>query len=388
MNHYRDIKGKNNYEILSGNKNDSSMLEAGNDRSVGNDHAENNKINDVEEDEMLPNEDGHRLVDEGLLVEELKDGNMMATRSARNKIQSTLHQIRTTQTYQRMIYVMKWNCFQDCAVQYRGVILIADGAIVKLFKFIALTLFFLFVTHSLVRSLDWEHDPSYMFSDFLLYDLHSVMLDTIVFFIVGRLFSSDRPGIDQLMYILPLLFGTIYPSWTNTWGFLRHSVSMYEIMCRWPATLFEYVLGVAALDIYIIYLHLRDALARGVILSKTIELLLSIILFIAPMAGNPSFHLHHWFAAWLLGMHANSKDWWSRGTQAFLWGMYINGIAVYGRDPILGCAYSYYTSTSNFCNFMSCSLKYDDDDSVSDSGDNIPHYQPFIAPNWHNCSAG
>jgi hypothetical protein len=45
-------------------------------------------------------------------------------------------------------------------------------------------------------------------------------------------------------------------------------------------------------------------------------------------------------------MHANLHVWWSRLTMSLLWGIYINGIAVFGRDPILTCAVSLYQSQS------------------------------------------
>ena len=46
-----------------------------------------------------------------------------------------------------------------------------------------------------------------------------------------------------------------------------------------------------------------------------------------------------WFLAAALPRYA---PWWSRATQAWFIGGYLNGIAVYGRDPVLACADVYF----------------------------------------------
>jgi hypothetical protein len=48
-------------------------------------------------------------------------------------------------------------------------------------------------------------------------------------------------------------------------------------------------------------------------------------------------------------MHANIDVWWSRATMAYFFGMYINGIAVYGRDPLLTCEYARFVSKDQGC---------------------------------------
>ena len=68
---------------------------------------------------------------------------------------------------------------------------------------------------------------------------------------------------------------------------------------------------------------------------------------------------------------------------AFSWGAYVNGIAAFGRDPILSCAYSFYLATDNRCYFMEC-YSVDDDDQGGGGGGG---YKPFVPPDWHNCSA-
>ena len=51
-------------------------------------------------------------------------------------------------------------------------------------------------------------------------------------------------------------------------------------------------------------------------------------------------------------MHSTNDVWWSRLTMSVLWGIYIHGIAVWGRDPILTCAISLYRSENGQCPFL------------------------------------
>eukprot|EP00539_Tryblionella_compressa_P010518 CAMPEP_0178780934 /NCGR_PEP_ID=MMETSP0745-20121128/2334_1 /TAXON_ID=913974 /ORGANISM="Nitzschia punctata, Strain CCMP561" /LENGTH=87 /DNA_ID=CAMNT_0020438247 /DNA_START=42 /DNA_END=305 /DNA_ORIENTATION=+ len=34
---------------------------------------------------------------------------------------------------------------------------------------------------------------------------------------------------------------------------------------------------------------------------------------------------------------------------AYFWGMYVNGIAVYGRDPLLTCSYAHFVAEDQGC---------------------------------------
>ena len=212
--------------------------------------------------------------------------------------------------------------------------------------------------------------------------------------------------------------GCVSPSIMNTFRFLQHSVSAYEIVCRWPWQLFIYAVVVIVASSAIIWLHLAVFHRQGILLSRLIELSLCLAAFILPFAGNASFHLHHWYASWVLGMHANTSgkfswicfchdsffsvfdcciltlnysfpimymytDWWSIATSAFLWGSYVNGVAVYGRDPLLTCAYSFYLSANINCDYMSCYTQT----PPQSNNDTVVVYKPYIAPDWRNCSA-
>lgn len=67
---------------------------------------------------------------------------------------------------------------------------------------------------------------------------------------------------------------------------------------------------------------------------RLVEFVLGLSLFV-PFIFHGNFHVHHWYSFWLLGMHCNREEWWSSLVLYLSWGQYINGIAVYGRDPII-----------------------------------------------------
>jgi hypothetical protein len=139
------------------------------------------------------------------------------------------------------------------------------------------------------------------------------------------------------------------------------------------------------LVVSLILLHVVYAVRHGVFGMKLFELFLSVILLLLPLAMSPYFHLHHWYAGWFVGMHANfEKAWWSRATMAWCWGCYINGIAVYGRDPVLTCGYALFISEANRCPFLDCYL---DGIQNNDNETEVPVVQPMVQPDWRNCSA-
>lgn len=209
-----------------------------------------------------------------------------------------------------------------------------------------------------------------------------VVLDITMFFLIGRM--PKRKGFDRLVpCIIPMLIGMIYPSWSeaNLW-FLRHSFSTYEIICTWPWQLYIYCIVVATLSFMLVKIHVRGQLRDGKLVSNLVEILLSILVFIVPIMSHPNFHLHHYYVARIIGMHLNSSDRMSQAAQAFFWGQFVNGIAAWGRDPVLTCAYAYYVSTDINCSYMSCYL-----DTSNATNNNSTSYKPFVQPDWHNCSA-
>ena len=65
---------------------------------------------------------------------------------------------------------------------------------------------------------------------------------------------------------------------------------------------------------------------------------------------------------------------------AWCWGMYVNGIAVYGRDPVLTCEYSYFLTLDNRCPYISCYLE-----GLADM--NNTNITEMVPVDWRNCSA-
>ena len=95
------------------------------------------------------------------------------------------------------------------------------------------------------------------------------------------------------------------------------------------------------------------------------------VIFVLPVCRNSSFHVHHWYWTWLIGMHANRDCWWSTAAGAFLWGGYLNGVAAWGRDDVLGCERSLYAAVDQGCPFVSTRRVAAADVS---------------APDWRTCS--
>lgn len=256
-----------------------------------------------------------------------------------------------------------------------------DGGttMVKLVKLWMVIIGGILITHPFARWMKWEIDENYSISDFFLYDFTTVLLDILFFFVVGRMYNS-QVQVDKIFpWGMFIALGCIYPSIANDFAFLRHSLSMYEMMCNWPMILFVYVAMLLVMAVLLVGALLRSHYRRMVLISRCIESVMLASVFIMPFASNNNFHLHHWFGMWFLGMQSNAPQWWSRAFQAYCLGSYINGIAVYGRDPILGCNMAFYRSTNANCDYMSC---YD-----AGGGNGTHHYKPFIAPDWRTCNA-
>jgi hypothetical protein len=67
-------------------------------------------------------------------------------------------------------------------------------------------------------------------------------------------------------------------------------------------------------------------------------------------------------------------------------GMYINGIAVYGRDPVLTCEYAYFLTIDNRCPYINCYLEALED--MAQHPQNATHVVEEMDPvDWRNCSA-
>lgn len=275
------------------------------------------------------------------------------------------------------------NFISDGSYRLRGLPLLDGVESMRLTKFTFWSIALILIVHPFIRWVGWENDANFTLHDFFLYDFHHVLLDIVVFFFVGRLYK--RRGVDSFFpYLIPMFAGSIYPSMLTDVWFLRHSASMYEIVCHWPWQLFAFVFVNIAVVSMVVFLHVKGVMEEGRLVISLLELTAILGLFLLPNVSHPNFHLHHWYFSWLIGMHFNLDAWWSKLTMAFVWGQYLNGIAVYGRDPILTCAYSYYISTDIHCKYMKCNALPSNHTGGGGGGGG---YKPLVTPNWHNCSA-
>ena len=184
-----------------------------------------------------------------------------------------------------------------------------------------------------------------------------MVLDIFVFFFVGRL--HQQASVDSLAWTLPAFGSAIVLSFFASIPAFQHSITPYEINCSWSWQMWAAItLGVLPLFGGLIAVHFIYAFRHGIGSRKLVELFLSILIFLVPYASSHFLHLHHWYYAWILGMHANLNVWWSRLTMAFFWGIYINGIAIFGRDPIMTCAITLYQSQNQLCPYTPSSEEY------------------------------
>jgi hypothetical protein len=255
-----------------------------------------------------------------------------------------------------------------------------NGFTVKLLKFILITYIMIGIIHIIVAQLFNDRDRSLKLWHILVFESDLIVRDCVIFFIIGRLYKKSCSGIDNIFWMVTAIMANIYFESQNFIWFLQHSVSLYEIHCIWPWELWLFVILLIPTIAIIIGLHILKGYRENTLLIKLSEMILCILFFIAPMITSNYFHLHHWYAGWLLGMHCNYNTWWSKMTMAWCWGMYINGIAVYGRDPVLTCEYAYFLTLDNRCPYISCYLDALQDENQTDIIEMVP-------VDWMNCSA-
>ena len=228
---------------------------------------------------------------------------------------------------------------------------------------------------------DWERDLDYTLLDMLVYDGNLVVLDTVVFFVMGRL--HRKRGVDHLAWMGLSWLSATYTSWSYTFSFLQHSATLYEMHCRWPWQLWTFAILLVVLGAFLVVRHVLHFYHKAQLSLKLVEIAVTLFLFVLPQALNANFHFHHYAAGWLLGIHANADTWWSRATMAWCWGQYINGIAVYGRDPPLTCGYAYYVSIDQTCPYLDCYVHQ----ITTSTNETQTVYNDLPTPDWRNCSS-
>jgi hypothetical protein len=233
------------------------------------------------------------------------------------------------------------------------------------------------------RRQDWEYKGQFKLGGFWLYESKDVVTDSLVFFVVGRLYNQR--GVDHLAWLLTAFLANVYASSINDFAFLRHSFTLYELHCTWPWKLWVFVIVLTGVTSSLLFLHIRYYVRHQILLRKLFELTMCVVLFFLPYTFSPYLHLHHWFAGWFIGMQANLDVAWSRAAMAWCWGLYINGIAAYGRDPVLTCGYTYWLSMQNVCPYLKC--YWDALKAAHHNETSTPTYAPMVPPDWKNCSA-
>jgi hypothetical protein len=231
--------------------------------------------------------------------------------------------------------------------------LLLDSSTIKLFKFCMVSIQALLVVHGYAWMVHDKRDVTYGIKQMVLYDSSHIALDMIVFFVVGRLYQ--QPSVDRLIWIGPAIISAFLQSMVAThFTSLQHSITPYEIHCAWSWQMWILIfLGGIPLFGTIIGAHVVGSYRRGVAIPKLIELVVTLIVFVTPYMGSPFFHLHHWYYDWFIGMHCNLDVWYSRLSMGVMWGVYLNGIAIFGRDPIMTCAVTLYQSQNQECSYLS-----------------------------------
>ncbi|EKX39483.1 hypothetical protein GUITHDRAFT_76391 [Guillardia theta CCMP2712] len=219
----------------------------------------------------------------------------------------------------------------------------------------------------------WSCEEKYNMSLFFLHFWGAFSVDLLVIFLVGRMHT--RRGVDQLSLILPCLLGSIYPSAVDELRFARVSLSLFEMYCRWSIATWLFASVELLLVAAALFAHFIHARRTGRLSTLLSDAILGFLLFLFPQIADPAFHLHHWFVAWLVAMLARFEPYWSRGTQMFFVGYYINGIAVYGRDPLLACANVAFLNTK-----MGCGI------GEMNNATNNSHPHVYVPPNLWNCT--
>lgn len=178
----------------------------------------NNVINDGESHEALHH---FEIGDEENAVDDTAEAQEEATNlekvQSQNNDDNTLHNHYIEIALE--IFRKQWTPDDPISISEGGHFIIDSSFGVKLIKFLALCLLGLVLTHSWVRSgkkgfnnnSGWEHDSTYTLTNLFLIDFHTIVLDLIAFFVLGRVFQ--RSGVDCLWpNIFSLTVGAVFPT--------------------------------------------------------------------------------------------------------------------------------------------------------------------------------
>ncbi len=261
-------------------------------------------------------------------------------------------------------------------------------ATIKFLKFVVITIAAIALVHTAVARID-DRDQTLTLVEIAMYEGDSIFRDLLFFFVVGRM--HQRSGLDTIEWIGYGLLANLYFESQTLFEWMQHSATPYEMHCLWPWQLWLFAILVVVVSGGLGIAHAVVAHRDGKLGRMLLEILFCVSAFIVPVSFSPYAHFHHWFAGWFLGMHANlHTKWWSRATMAYCWGTYVNGIAVYGRDPLLVCDYARFIARD-----QGCPMPINDYESVAwTTTTTTTTMNPFSAffftddpPDWRNCTS-
>jgi hypothetical protein len=268
-------------------------------------HRGNNENPDVEEDLALLDEDSSPLTT-------TTDANHGHASDEEVEIPST-----PPSNWDRAAGILLKNLLPDQGIVIRDFPLVEGEFTIKLLKFVLLTFGSIALVHKIVANFTDDRDRAMTLFHIWRYDTNLIIMDTITFFLVGRLWKQR--GVDHLAWILPMIICNVYFECQTYFTWLQHSVSLFEIHCIWPWQLWVFVIVLIPTIGGLVLAHVHRAWTKRVLLIKLVELSMCAFFFLAPVVASPYFHFHHWFAGWLLGMHCNFDVWWSRAAMAYCW---------------------------------------------------------------------
>ena len=183
---------------------------------------------------------------------------------------------------------------RDGGVSIRSHPLVEGSFTMKLLKFIFLTFLSITFVHLIVAHLEilGDRDRNLKLEYIWKYEGDLIVFDSVVFFLVGRLWKQK--GVDHLAWILPLLLCNVYFESQQFFSWLRHSVTLYEMHCIWPWQLWTFVAILIPSIVMLVLLHVLRAYQKRILVMKIMELGLCAIFFVLPFAGSSYFHFHHW----------------------------------------------------------------------------------------------
>jgi len=220
-------------------------------------------------------------------------------------------------------------------------------------KFYVVTFALIYGIRNYVRESKMEIDEDLTVANFKEFYFLPCLCDTLVYFVLGRLYK--RRGCDCFNLFLPMVLGACFMSWLSYIPALNTSFKASSIQNQWTTETWIYSCSLAAIVFGFVIALAVIAAKEGILFGRLVEFVAVSLMAIMPLASSPEFHPHHWFLAILIGVHINQRFWWSLMLQSFMWGVYINGIAVYGRDGLMGCDEVKYRAENLQCSF------YDDD---------------------------